>query len=113
MSGSVSPFTGARPADIETLYTTWNVKLARAPMTRRVPSRSRARRAVSIVRSTMKAYRPSTASTPMNPCSSASTEKMKSLWATGRKPCWPWVPFMKPLPQSPPEPTVMRAWSCW
>ena len=34
MSGSVSPFTGSRPADIVTLYITWNVNADRMPTTR-------------------------------------------------------------------------------
>ena len=48
-------------------------------------------------------------STPTSPCSSAHAEKMKSVEATGRKRSWPCVPFMNPLPHSPPDPTVMRA----
>ena len=49
----------------------------------------------------------------MKPCSSARTEKMKSLWATGRNLYCPWVPCRNPLPVSPPEPTVIRAWIVW
>ena len=49
----------------------------------------------------------------MKPCSSARTEKMKSLCATGRNLYCPCVPSLNPLPFSPPEPTVIRAWICW
>ena len=34
---------------------------------------------------------------------------MKSLWATGRNLYCPCVPLRKPLPVSPPDPTVTRA----
>ena len=45
---------------------------------------------------------------PKKPVSSAITEKIKSVGATvlGRKPKTFWVPFMYPLPETPPLPTA-------
>ena len=71
--------------------------------------RSLASRAASTDHRITDRYNTSAASTPRNPFSSASTEKMKSLWATGRNLYWPCVPFMNPLPVRPPDPTVIRA----
>ena len=83
------------------------------PTTSSMPIRSPATRAVSSDRMMMNMYRPSAASTPRKPCSSANTEKMKSLCAAGRKLYWLCVPCRNPLPVTPPDPTVMRAWICW
>src|SRR6186713_916001 len=59
MSGSVKPLTGARPADIVMLYSTWNVKLASTPSTRYAPSRSFASLAASSDRRITNRYNPS------------------------------------------------------
>ena len=41
------------------------------------------------------------------PNSSASMVKMKSVWCSGRKFRWLWVPCMKPLPVTPAEPSAI------
>src|SRR5882672_4814085 len=50
MRGSGSPLTGTRPATMAILYTTWKVKVAAMAAARNAPTRSRASRAVSIIR---------------------------------------------------------------
>ena len=44
---------------------------------------------------------------------SATTEKMKSVCASGRTWSWVCVPSPQPAPASPPEPTAIRDWSVW
>jgi hypothetical protein len=61
----------------------------------------------------MKKYNSSTKIAPTKPCSSLKAAKMKSAWGMGRKSPWVWVPFARPLPQTPPEPTAMRDWRIW
>ena len=50
---------------------------------------------------------------PMKPSSSARIAKTKSVVWTGRKPPWVCVPFVRPLPIQPPEPTAICAWYSW
>ena len=46
----------------------------------------------------------------MKPSSSARIANTKSVSWTGRNSSWFWVPFVRPLPSSPPEPTAIWAW---
>ena len=45
----------------------------------------------------------------MRPNSSPNTAKMKSVWRSGRKSRWVWVPLSQPLPTTPPEPSAIDA----
>src|ERR687890_845349 len=54
---------------------TWNANPEMMPPTRYAPRRSLASRAASSDRKITNRYSPSAVSTPMNPCSSARTEK--------------------------------------
>ena len=49
----------------------------------------------------------------MNPSSSARVANTKSVAWTGRKSPCVWVPFVRPLPTSPPDPTAIWAWWSW
>ena len=46
----------------------------------------------------------------MKPSSCASTANTKSLSWTGRNSPRLWVPFVSPVPNEPPEPTVICDW---
>jgi len=48
--------------------------------------------------------------TPINPHSSAKTEKMKSDALSGRNPRWLWGPFKNPIPNIPPPPIAIFDW---
>ena len=58
-----------------------------------------------------RAYRPMSAMTPTNPNSSARTQKMKSVGASGRKPWVDCVALPMPLPNRPPLPMAILAWA--
>ena len=68
------------------------------------PRRSLASRAASSARRITNRYRPSATRTPAKPCSSASTEKMKSLWATGQEPQLALRPLLEALARQAPGP---------
>ncbi len=48
--------------------------------------------------------------TPMNPSSSPTTAKMKSVCCSGRNASRFWVPAVKPLPNQPPDPIAIFDW---
>ena len=51
--------------------------------------------------------------TPMNPSSSPTTAKTKSVPCSGMYPDRFWVPRVKPLPVHPPEPIATLEWKAW
>ncbi len=50
---------------------------------------------------------------PANPCSSAQTEKMKSVCCSGRKESSVWVPCPQPFPSPCPDPTAIIDCVAW
>jgi hypothetical protein len=38
---------------------------------------------------------------------------MKSVWRSGRKARWVWVPSIQPFPVMPPEPIAIVDWMMW
>ena len=50
---------------------------------------------------------------PKNPNSSENNVKIKSVCFSGKNSKYPWVPFKKPLPVRPPEPTAILDWIIW
>ncbi len=58
----------------------------------------------------MNRYRASRVITPIQPHSSLSTEKMKSVVCSGRKSRCAWLPCPQPLPLKPPEPIAILDW---
>ena len=86
MSGSVSPFTGASPADMVMLYSTWNVKPEMMP-DHQIRAQPILGQPCRLERSEdHEQIQPERDEHAEKPCSSPSTEKTKSLWATGRNP---------------------------
>ena len=61
-------------------------------------------------RATMNRYRASSAIRPMSPNSSPTTAKMKSVERSGRNCNCAWLPFIQPLPKTPPEPSAIWLW---
>ena len=109
MSGSVSPLTGARPADMVTLYITWNMKQASTPSTRYAPRRSLASRAASTARSNheqIQAERDDHAgkSSLLGKC-----REDEIVLRLRQEPLLRLSALPNPLPQNSPEPAVMRA----
>ena len=49
----------------------------------------------------------------MKPSSSARMANTKSVSWTGSRPSAFWVPFVRPIPNQPPEPTAICAWYSW
>ena len=49
----------------------------------------------------------------MRPNSSPMTAKMKSVERSGRNSSCAWLPFIQPLPNSPPEPIAICDWMMW
>ena len=50
---------------------------------------------------------------PINPSSSANTEKMKSVDCSGTKSSWDWDPLAIPFPVNPPDPIAIFDWIIW
>ena len=109
--GSGRPVTGTMRMFIPILTNTWKNIIVTTPMARILPSRSRLRMAILIPTAMIVPYNNTTAVLPINPLSSAITEKIKSLWATplGKYPYVFCIPFFQPLPVSPPDPTEIIA----
>ena len=87
------------------------IRMADIPMHKNCPNLSRESCAESRQPNmTTTAIRSMAAAAPTNPDSSATTEKMKSLYATleGRYPSFACVPSANPFPTNQPDPTEMR-----
>jgi hypothetical protein len=85
MSGSVSPLTGARPADIVMLYNTWNPKPEMIPddEKRAHPVAGQVGRIETANHEQIQGERDEH---PDEPLLFSQHGNTKSLWATGRKP---------------------------
>ena len=47
---------------------------------------------------------------PINPNSSEYSVNIKSVCFSGKNSKYPWVPFRKPFPDKPPDPTAILDW---
>ena len=101
---------GMSPQVMPMFSSIWNSHIPTMHMTMSMPNRSLDELAIRKHIRMSDTYRASRAATPKNPSSSASTQKMKSVGASGKKPCVDCVAFKSPLPNSPPDP--MAIWAC-
>ena len=109
MNGSGIPVIGMMPIVIPTFSKTWNTNIESTPMQIRVPSGSRASWAVRQIRHATTASSASKVPEPMNPSSSPTAVKMKSVCCSGTLPKRVWGPLNGPLPKKPPELIVTLA----
>ena len=80
------------------------------PTTSSAPNRSRAWRAIQKPRRISRAKISIMTQAPISPSSSHTTEKIKSLYCSGRyRNFWRLRP--SPTPSRPPEPMVIRLWA--
>ena len=113
MNGSGIPVIGMIPMTIPTLMTSWNRSIEATPEAIPSPNGSCDRQAVSRIRQISARNKPKTRIAPTKPSSSDSRAHTKSVVWTGRKSSWFWVPLVRPLPSSPPEPTAIWPWMSW
>ena len=83
------------------------------PVAINIPKGSTDRFAIKKLRYTTTNSNPKTTKQPIRPNSSPTTEKIKSVWFSGKKFNWLWVPSKRPLPNSNPEPIAILDWIIW
>ena len=107
MNGSGAPTIGRIPITIPLLTRTYknivNIK---------VPDKIREKLSVALMEMLIplkvaRTYNVIRRRTPINPNSSPKAEKIKSVWFSGRKSNFDWVPFIYPFPNSPPDPSAI------
>ena len=98
---------GMSPQSMPMFSRIWNNHMPTTHMTMVMPNRSLEAPAMRKLIKTRPAYKASSAITPKNPSSSASTQKMKSVGASGRMPSVCCVPWNRPLPNRPPDPMAI------
>ena len=104
MNGNGIPVIGIKPIVMPAFSRIWNAHILMIPAATRLPYKSieeaqTLKHAISSAR-----YSPISTRAPMNPPSSPSTAKMKSVWRSGRKLPAACEPLPRPLPESCPEP---------
>ena len=101
------PITGVSPVTIPILMAKWKKKIEATllPYTRLKVELCRS--ANTIRRRIRNPNNNKTAEAPMNPCSSPTVQKIKSVSCSGTYFSLVCVPFRKPFPVSPPEPIAI------
>ena len=112
-NGSGMPVIGIRPMVIPMFTITWVNQAAASPKATSDANGVAARVEMRTVRRKNKRKRPSAILMPMNPSSSPTTGKMKSVCCSGRKARRFCEPSVNPLPNRPPEPTATCDWITW
>ncbi len=90
----------------------WNTSQMVMPAASSMPKRSGAPRAARTPKKAMSTKARITAEAPSRPTSSATMAKMKSEWASGRKPHLARL-APNPTPPIPPEAIPTRLWMIW
>ena len=106
------PVTGSTPTTAPMLISVSAASHATRPTANRPPNRWRDRVAARIPNQTKAPSSSRTRAAPMKPNSSPMTEKMKSVWALGRKPHCAWPP-PRPAPTRWPEPKPINDCITW
>ena len=85
---------GMSPQVMPMFSSIWNSHMPTTHITMSRPNKSPAEPAMRKLTKTSARYSPSSTTTPKNPSSSASTQKMKSVGASGSMPSACWDPCM-------------------
>ena len=101
---------GMMPMVMPTLTNVWKMNQIATPDATSMPNMSSAIWAARIARNTTMPSRPTMTAAPTKPSSSPATVKMKSVWTEGTKLPPVNVPWNRPSPCRPPEPTAILAW---
>ena len=112
MKGSGMPVTGSTPITAPTLMTAWLAIHVVIPTASRLPKRSGARVAARSPNQARAKNATRSMTAPNRPSSSPTTEKMKSVWALGRRPHF-CRPPPRPRPKMWPEPNPMSDCQTW
>lgn len=109
-NGSGIPVIGIMPIVMPIFIKMCTMNSVLIPMARNIPNLSLARVAILIPFARSMEKTRITKKPPINPVSSAKTEKIKSFGAMdeGRYPNLAWVPLLCPLPKSPPVPIDIK-----
>ena len=113
IKGNGKPLTGIRPAVIEQLTKIWPKKILVMPMIISEENLSVAWKAIETIFISNQANRINIVSITIKPSSSPITLTIKSDSCTGKNFNWVWVPWPRPFPKSPPEPSAVLLWIIW
>jgi len=113
MNGKGTPTTGKMPLTMPMLTNAYVNQLSvMAPASKRVNTVGASAAIISPRK--IRNVKPSTRLTPpIRPNSSENAAKMKSVVRSGMNSRCVCVPFMKPLPSTPPEPMAIIPWMMW